>query len=562
MCRLGSRLLSLLCSSMCIALPATAQSPAPQSQSTQAETAATAPGFTLQTFSRMVTLELVVKDSKGNHITGVADLAKQAAPQVQLPPDVYSNNIELPKDPVPPTILLVDGLNTATQYQAQVHVQMMKMLRQLPPGVPVAVFLLGERVVMLQGFTTDPRLLQIALRKANSTAGVGVADVDPADDPSAAGNSFGGFSAIPDQSIINAMASAAQDFDTMIYTANMDMKVNRTIEAMLSIARNLSGYPGRKNLIWLSTAFPLSVNGIISDYFRNYWAQLQKMNGALSDAKISVYPVNVAGVQTLSFFSAEARPSSAGASPAGVSSAVMRQTENLSNQQQTMEVLADGTGGKVCVGDNDLGDCIRKAMDDSSDYYELEYYPDSPNWNGDFRKVLITTPQQGAHLAYRQGYFATPLGSGDPKAQQAALQADCQDYLDATSVLFTAKSLPADSPGQLKFSVSIDPSGLTLAPLGDGSHQLNVSVAVCTFNEKGWPLQLMNYAVNHKLDTNQYNSLLNGGSVRQSIFVPAPKPAAVRLMVQDVASGRLGSVHIDVDNLSKETSASGQAAPQ
>jgi hypothetical protein len=142
------------------------------------------------------------------------------------------------------------------------------------------------------------------------------------------------------------------------------------------------------------------------------------------------------------------------------------------------------------------------------------------------------------------------------------LQADCQDFLDATSVLFTAKSLPADAPGQLKFAVSIDPSGLTLAPLGDGSHQLNASVAVCTFNEKGWPLQLMNYPINRMLDTKAYSSLLNGGSVRQSIFVPAPKPAAVRLMVQDVASGRLGSVHIDTNDLFNETSASGQGTPQ
>jgi hypothetical protein len=284
------------------------------------------------------------------------------------------------------------------------------------------------------------------------------------------------------------------------------------------------------------------------------------MNGALSDAKISVYPVNVAGVQTLSFYSAESRPSSG--SPGAVSSAVSRQTLNLSNQQDVMETIADGTGGKVCVGDNDLGDCIRKAMDDSSDYYELEYYPDSPNWNGDYRKVLITTEQRGAHLAYRQGYFATPLGNGDPKAQQAALQADCQDFLDATSVLFTAKSLPADSPGQLKFAVSVDPSGLTFAPTADGSHQLNVSVAVCTFNEKGWPVQLMNYAINRKLDAGQYNSLLKGASVRQSIFVPAPKPAAVRLMVQDVSSGRLGSVHIDVDNKPAAPAAAAAAKPQ
>jgi hypothetical protein len=128
MCRTGLRLIPLLCAFVCIAFPATPQSPAPQPQSTQA---GSAPGFTLQTFSRMVTLELVVKDAKGNHLTGlqpsdfhvfeqtpsqskekreqkiasfrevhVADLAKQYVPAVQLPPEVYSNNVERPKEPL------------------------------------------------------------------------------------------------------------------------------------------------------------------------------------------------------------------------------------------------------------------------------------------------------------------------------------------------------------------------------------------------------------------------------------------------------------------------------
>jgi VWFA-related protein len=567
----------LLLSIICLTLQAIAQSPTSQSQSTQAaESNPTEPTVTLQTFSRMVNIELVVKDSKGNHIKGLkpsdfrlfeqipswgkekreqkiaelreihmADLRNEGVPALPTSPGVYSNGVQRPKDPVAPTILLVDGLNTAPENQAQVHVQMLRMLRQLPPNVPVSVFLLGSRLEMLQSFTSDPRLLQIALRKAINPAGVGVADIDPRDDPTAPGNTIGGFLGPEGNAAVAEMVAHAKDFDTRIYTGNMDMKVQRTINAMLSLGRNLAGYPGRKNLLWLSTAFPISINSVDSDYFRNYWAQLKKMNGALSEARISVYPVNLAGVQTLSFFSAASRPPDV--SPGGAADAVERQQLTISNQQDTMEAIADGTGGKVCTGDNDLGDCVRKAMDDSSDYYELSYYPDSPSWNGEFRKILLSATERGARLSYRRGYYATPLGGGDPDAQQAALQADCEDYLDATSVVFTAKSLPADQPGQLKFGVFIDPAGLTLTPTNDGNHLLKVSVAVCTFNEKGWALKLMTYPVERQLDDKEYNWMLKDGSVQQTIFVPAPKPAAVRLLVRDAASGHLGSIHIKVD---------------
>jgi VWFA-related protein len=569
------RLILLLTSIFCLAVPAIAQGSSSQTQPAQPGIAQTGPAATFQINSRMVTVELVARDSKGNHITGLkpsdlrlfeqipsqnkekheqkiaslrevhmANLASQAVPEVPTHPGVYTNGVKRSKDPVPPTILLVDGLNTAPEHQAQVHLQMLKMLRQLPPNVPVAVFLLGGRLTMLQSFTNDPRLLQIALRKAHSIAGVGVADIDPADDPNSVGNSMGGFGGIPDQSIISSMAAAAADFDQMIYTAQMDIRVQRTVDAILSIGRNLAGYPGRKNLLWLSTAFPITINGSDSDYYRNYWTRLRKMDGALSDAKISVYPVNVAGVQTLSFFSAASRPPDVSAE--GAAAAVSRQQQMLSSEQDTTETIADDTGGKICTGDNDLGDCVRKAMDDSSDYYELSYYPDSPNWNGAYHKIFLSAEQRGAKLAYRQGYFATPEGGGDPKAQQAALEAECDDYLDATAVIFTARSLPADSPGQLKFGVSIDPTALTLAPTSDGGYEIKLTVAVCTYNDKGWALKLMSYPIDRKLSAGQHDSLLANGSVEQAIFIPAPKPAAVRLLVKDNVSGHLGSIHIDV----------------
>ncbi len=221
-----------------------------------------------------------------------------------------------------------------------------------------------------------------------------------------------------------------------------------------------------------------------------------------------------------------------------------------------MQTIAEGTGGKVCTGDNDLSDCIRKAIDDSSDFYEIAYYPNAADWNGQFRKISIKSNQRGAHLAYRAGYYATPIGSTDSKVEAVQLQSDCGDYLNATAIAFMAKSTHAEKSDDLKFSLLIDSAGLTVTPTADGRHQLNVALAACTYNEKGWPLRLMNYPVNMRLSGWQYNQLTTTGKLLDSISIPGLKPcAAIRLFVKDIASGKLGSVYIKTDDVVAEAPA-------
>ncbi len=626
----------LLVAVLSLILPGIAQTLAVQPQAVQLSGDASEPAMTLKTFSRMVTLELVVTDAKGHHINNLkpedfklfeqgqpqtggkheqkiaefrevrmGDLRNPVAPEPQVAPGVYTNAVTVEKDPVPATILLVDGLNTDVQYQPQVHMQMMRMLRQLPSNIPVAVFLLGDRLRMLQNFTTDPRLLQIALTDAMSTAGRGLADVDPRDDshaassvmmqayglnnPSTAVNGSAGGSAgsssnnsagaaqtdAANDPIVVSMIELAQEFDMKVYSSTMDERIHRTFDALISLGRNVAGYPGRKNLLWLSTTFPIDViprgdvplvqlagmdgesvgdmPGVIDPYsgYRSYLEQLKYLDGVLSDANISVYPVNVAGVQTMDAFKAETNPPNVTAT--AMSDSMNRNVQTRAGEQDTMLTIAQGTGGKVCTGDNDLGDCIRKAVDDSSDFYEIAYYPDSADWNGEFRKITIKTGLHGAHLAYRSGYFATPAGSIDSKVEAVELQSDCGDYLNATAIPFMAKSTHPERSGDLKFSLLIDSAGLTLTPTDDGRHQLNVALAACTYNEKGWPLRLMNYPVNLKLSARQYNTLTSTGKLFDSISIPGPRPAAVRLLIKDIASGKLGSVYIKTDDLVAES---------
>ena len=129
-------------------LPNFSQTPNPQ----PSKDAPSEPVATFQATTRMVTL--LAKDSRGRHATGLtaadfqvfekspsrgkqpheqkiaafrevrmADLAGREKISVPAPEGTYTNLVTLQKEPVPPTILLVDGLNTPLEHQAQVHVR-------------------------------------------------------------------------------------------------------------------------------------------------------------------------------------------------------------------------------------------------------------------------------------------------------------------------------------------------------------------------------------------------------------------------------------------------------
>jgi hypothetical protein len=238
------------------------------------------------------------------------------------------------------------------------------------------------------------------------------------------------------------------------------------------------------------------------------------------------------------------------------------ETEKEALQGNTMETVADATGGAVCNGDNDLADCVHRAVDDSSEFYEIAYYPDSKDWKGEYRRIILDAKAKGLHLEYRRGYYATPLDSDDPKVQSMEMRANCDDSLDATAVAFKVKRLPADAPDQLKFGISIDSLALTLTGVGN-QREVDVAVAVCTLDRKGTPIKLMNYPIHRALRAREAESLTTGGAVSEAIFVPGPKPAAVRLLVKDIVTGRLGSIYIKTDEVVASSSkADGPGGPR
>ena len=190
---------------------------------------------------------------------------------------------------------------------------------------------------------------------------------------------------------------------------------------------------------------------------------------ALAVAKVAVYPMDPAGLQTQSMFQASARMrGNPVTGQHSIGRQIQREDQSRFNRQASMETLAEQTGGIVCINNNDLGDCVRKAVNDGSSFYEIAYYPDSSDWHGEFHKIIVKGTKSGIRLAYRQGYYARPEVATDPKAELQ--EAACQDLLTSTSVPIVARAYSTDKPGTMKYVMGIDPATLTF-PSQSAAHE-------------------------------------------------------------------------------------------
>jgi len=566
--------------------------------------------------TRMVTVDVVAKDKHGHPVPDLtaqdfqvfeqvppkrgdqekkiagflavspaAILAESKQQAFKMPTGVYSNLVTT-RLVVPPTILLLDGLNTEGDSGTQARHQMVKMLAQVPANTPVAVFILGHDLVLLQSFTRDPALLREAAQKVmNSNLDNGGLGIDAHDDPNSLSNltddMFGGDDeAPPSGSTSNtstpggpppAMAGGPSGpsggalqmeeirrFEKEMFAVETDTRVRQTLDALRAIARNVSGYPGRKNLIWISTSFPMTIapdawaTGTVSlSGTRNYQDMVAAATNALADAKVSVYPVNPAGLQTQSFFMATKAPTSVtyGTQPNTEARTLNRESEARFSSLESMEEVAHQTGGKVCINNNDLGDCVKTAVEEGSTYYELAYYPDASSWHGEFHRIIVKSKRSGVELSFRQGYYARKSdldgkesgkekSGNDPQLQQTA----CRDLLTSTSVLVVAQALAPDKPGLAKYYLNIDARMLTFAPADDQKRDVKLDVAICSFDRSGKPLQYFQQHVDKQFEEKEYAAMRGVSHAIQ--FAPHADTARVRLVVRDVASGEIGSLNV------------------
>jgi VWFA-related protein len=483
---------------------------------------------TFRTATRLVEVSVVVTHKDGRPITGLtaADFTLEEDGKVQpisffdardgnAPPRSGESSFAIPDTPNSftnvartqtgtSTVLLLDRTNAAfdSQWFARKHID--RYLEGMRPDDRVALYVLDGMILVLHEFTSTAQSLRQALDTYHARV-------------------TGDYAASKELPLPSVGAAPwLDDPSGRIPEYFMRKRAVDTFEMLEFLADHLAGITGRKNLIWVSEAFPILV-GLDALEVKE---KMYRANKALSHAQVSVYPVDSRGL--VGAYSVYGRQ------------VVFNNLTRVRGNIETMEIVAEETGGRVYANTNALDRSIVRAIDDSRLSYVLGYYPPSTT-DGRFRRIDVKVRRPGVHVRHRSGYYAAPPTSRAQDAGNSAVRQALESPLQTTGISLTATATRRSD--QISFLIRLDPSTLSLERI-DGRWRATLDVLVAQVDARGRGAVDAAIPVSVSLtDDQRSRALVEGITVTRSI-APKDGTTELRLVARDVATGSVGSLVI------------------
>ena len=534
----------------------------------------------LKATTRLVQINVVVHNKKGEPVEGlkkedfiILDQGKEqqvaafsansasrreTASNPPLSPNVFTNRGDsAASNPGSVTVILFDALNTPILDQFYARQQVLKFLRQLQPQDHVAIYVLTTQIIVLNEFTQDATSLLQAIQKfggyASALQDAANPDRKPVDQ-----------TVFPDRtSEADVMASRLRDFldaaDGKISDfANID-RAATTTSAIEAIANHVSHIPGRKNLVWVSASFPISIGfdgeslGQPGREQRSFSEDVEHAARTLNQANMAIYPVDARGLMTSSNYSAMNN----GRFDLRVPPRNMRPDQR---NFDTMIILADRTGGKASYNTNDIEGAVQRAIADGQYTYTLGFYPTHGKWDGKFHELKVRVNEKGVTLRHRKGYFALSDPPNGPAENQAALDAAIGSPVEWTNLDLevTLKSFDPVSHA-IDIQVALDTHELALTSKdGRWNDTLLVFFGQLGAGDKVITSEKETFGLNLKPET--YERMMKSGTKFTGRLSLSPEVVNLRVVAQDTGTGAIGTVKIPIKKfLAAAASASGNS---
>ena len=564
-----------------------------QAQTSVQSSSTAVPSF--QTRASEVLVDAVVTDSKGEPVAGLQkkdfEILEDGKPQTisafeehkvgprnpgklpPMPPDVYTNFPPLlTTDSV--NILLLDSLNTQVADQSYVRAQLIRYLQGVQPGTRLAVFVLTTRLRMIQAVTTDSGVLLAALN--NKSLG-GTPQQSPMLLTREELEMDAGETAELKQNLVAqtdaALAAMVPRGVAQMMAFKLDSRVEMTLQALQQLARYLGGIPGRKNLIWFSGSFPISVFPDLNaaepfEGVRQFGGEVEKTATLLTMAQVAIYPIAAEGLVSGAMY--ETSGATIGSTRALSSSPTFSDDTDWNADHLSMEVLAEDTGGKAFYNTNGLKEALARAIEYGSHYYTLAYTPTDKKMDGKYRRIKLKLSGGDYKVAYRRGYYADTTKDVKAKQEQPGdplLPLMKRGLPDFSQILFKARVTPSspqpptdgarvgdnvDLKGPctrygVDFAIAVD--DLAFKTASDGLRGAAVEVMLIAYDRDGKPL---NSVVRHRelgLEPQSFAAAKAAGlQLHFDIDVPtdtlAKNDAYLRIGIYDVLTSNAGTLEV------------------
>jgi VWFA-related protein len=504
----------------------------------------------------------ILEDGKPQTIDFFDEHTATTAPVVtlpHLPPHVYSNEPGVaPNEAV--NVLLLDSMNTEEADQAYAHKQILRFLGSLQPGMRIAVYALNTRLRLLQGFTADGALIRAAIDSKAAAPGTTINSRSREDD-------------LSDKETVSmagdAQSRQAEERSVREYAnTQQGQSASMTLTALQNLARSLGAVPGRKNLIWFASKFPVALfpegdnRAVLQTFHGNELPEaLRQTVDLLTQARVALYPVSARGLMDDRTMNAD---SSGQPNGDNFEKNPFKESPAIRTTTATMDQLATDTGGRAIYTTNDVSAALTRDIQDGAHYYTVAYSPTNEKMDGTFRRIEVRLTEGKDKLAYRRGYYAD-MGSmpaqltSDPLAPLLA-----PGMPDATQIVYrigvTPESQPASAaaraggnaklPGPVaryRVLFQIDRDSMSFALTPGGTHDAKIRVAIVAYGRDSKPVNWTGGTMALSLSEAQYAKAQQTGiAAPMEIDLPEAE-LSLATGIWDMNTQRAGTLQVSIN---------------
>jgi VWFA-related protein len=494
----------------------------------------------VRTETNAVQVEVAVRDAKGQPVPALtredfkitdegkprpiqifsdnrisAALPGETSAATKLPPHVFSNRGVPPAIAAHSTVILLDGVNGWVDNFIWSRKAVIGLMDKVPPDERIAVYAItgNQGLIILQDYTSDRDLL---VRSVSNY----LAPMMRSAPPGMAGSGAAALRRAPSASQApappNATKESPRETEHALHLASEN--VRGSLEAL---AARLASIPGGKSVFWLTQGFPpTELRGMGK-------AAWEKTFTALNQANVAVNPVDSNGL---------------GGPP--------RRWGR--NAIETMQQIADETGGEAYLRRNDLAAALAEGIQAARDSYTLGFYLADEERDGKFHRLSVSADRPNLQLQYRPGYFAADGANPDSSQGKMPLESALLSPVDSPAIGITADVVtePGQPRGTIRVRLNLDIATLQLVQAGD-IFSGKIDEMFLELDAGGKQLGKVSGARELQIPESRRAEIASQGAILTETFPLVEGTARLSIIVRDIATGQVGRLTVPLETLPK-----------
>src|SRR3984957_3729262 len=534
--------------------------PAPAQQTPAQQAAAHQSSAVLRSSSDLVRIDVEVTDKSGKPIKGLtanqftitdegkpqaitsfsfADIeAIETATADESKPIVVAVDNDGPNSPSADAIsdalrdrrlivLFFDLTSMQTDDLIRAHDAADKFVKhQMTKADVVAVVVFSTRINVLANFTNDRTVLNKAIAQLTPDNSANLAS------PLYAAAANGEYDVQEDT------GAAYTPDETEFNVFNTDQK----LAAVEGLADVLGGIPGRKAM--------LEFTGGITQTGEENRTQLRAATDAANRADVSIYSIDSRGLLAAPP-GGDTTTNAATGTSMFTGASVFHQTDQREDSRDTLATLSTDTGGKAFFDLGDLSEALPKIQQDNGGYYLVGYNLGADvKRDGRWRTIHVKVNVPGAHIRYRDGYYAPRDFQHLEKEDRAQQLADAVNsdnpIVELPVAVETGMFRLSDQQTYVPIAAKISASGLDWAEKhGNRQAEFDFAVQVRAV-PSGQTVAELHDATQVKLDPSRFQEINKKNLLYQGGVVLAPGNYKLKFVARENESGKIGTFEQDL----------------